>query len=219
MPSGFKLKLTEILAQSAFDAGQQMGDMPEVLAAQTEALFKEFKGRFSELTLPEVREAFKMGVRGEFGAYFGFCPATYHKFLKSFYEYPERMRSWADYTTSQTKDQMKPIYYTPERLREIAQKNYIEYKETGAIPYAPHAIYNVVCEMEGVEVVRSGKRVKTLIPNDDEAREIFNEVKQKYLFGKKEKRSPNPWDCSEVMMTSFEFALKKAYLLRYWDKM
>lgn len=96
-PNQVKKGISEILCQASFDMGSPMSTDLKILQFQTEACFNEFNFKYSSLTLPEVKNAFKMGIRGEFGQYFGLCPKTYHQFIKSYYELPERFKANNEY--------------------------------------------------------------------------------------------------------------------------
>jgi len=92
-----KRTLKEILSQASFDMGSPMSSDLTVLTFQTEACFNELKGKFGTMTLSEVKSAFRRGIRGEYGAYFGMCPKTYHQFIKAYFEMPERFKAHDEY--------------------------------------------------------------------------------------------------------------------------
>lgn len=134
-----------IIAISFAEIGQFKVDTP-MLQFQSETLFKELRGRYKDLTLDELKEAFKMGIRNEFGQYFGLCAKTYNLFIKSYYERPERaeaMRVYLDLNRQEiVKD--KP---TPEQQNEILKKGiklaYEVYVKSGELPFysAPYYDY------------------------------------------------------------------------------
>lgn len=92
-----KAGIAKILSQASFDMGSPMSADREILTFQTEACFKELSFKFSTLTLSELRNAFAMGIRNEFGQYFGMCPKTYHQFIKAYYELPGRFKAQEAY--------------------------------------------------------------------------------------------------------------------------
>ena len=62
------------------------GENDQTLTFQTNFLLNELTGRFAKLTVKEIELAFAMGLRGEFGQYYGLSAKTYHQFLKGFCE-------------------------------------------------------------------------------------------------------------------------------------
>lgn len=136
---------SEIIAKSFADSGQ-LNVTSEMLKFQTQSLVDELSGKYKDLTLDEVREAFKKGIRGETGPYFGLCAKTYHQFIKHYFESKERseaMRVYLDLNRQEiVKD--KP---TPEQQNEILKKGiklaYEVYVKSGELPFysAPYYDY------------------------------------------------------------------------------
>ena len=69
----------------------------DMITHQTGELFNEIKGKFASLTLSEIQSAFKNGLNGVYGPFFGLCGKTYHFFLKSLYSNENRQKSWLAY--------------------------------------------------------------------------------------------------------------------------
>lgn len=154
-------ELSDIIKRSHFESTTNIGAMDEkMLFAQSQALRAELKGRFEALTLLEVKEAFRLGIRGESGPYFGLCAKTYHQFLKWYFDLPERGKAWTEYLdycqAMQISD--KPVYYTEDFFKKAAVSAFEDYKLSGKMPYTAAAMYNVIKEQLGVE---------TLILQDD----------------------------------------------------
>lgn len=136
---------SEIIAKSFADSGQ-LNVTSEMLQFQTQSLLDELSGKFKDLTIDEVKEAFKKGIRGETGPYFGLCAKTYHQFIKHYFESKERseaMRVYLDLNRQEiVKD--KP---TPEQQNEILKKGiklaYEVYVKSGELPFysAPYYDY------------------------------------------------------------------------------
>ena len=145
-PNQIKEACTQIINLAFVESGQTKQATSEMLSFQRDTLLDELKGLFKNLTLEELKEAFKMGVRGEFGEYFGLCAATYHKWIKNYFERPERaeaMRVYLDLNRQEiVKD--KP---TPEQQAEILKKGiklaYEVYVKSGELPFysAPYYDY------------------------------------------------------------------------------
>lgn len=223
-----KKALAEILVKASFDMGSPMANDAQVLKFQTEAFFNELKGRFAELTIAELREAFNRGIRGDFGQFFGMCPQTYHKFIKAFFELPERGKAWMEYVSMlEGKNTIaRPVYFTPEHLLMFAQNDFEIYKESGKLPFYPHATYNTICERVGIEITINAEPVKTLVPDREKARELFLKAKAEYLgrlesdFKRGRISADEKAKLSDLnRIRSFEFLLKKYYLVAFFDKL
>lgn len=134
----------EIINISFAESGQLKIDAP-MLQFQSESLFKELTGRFKDLTLDELKEAFKKGIRGETGPYFGLCSKTYHQFIKHYFERPERAEAMRIYLDS-INGTLIPEKPTPEQQKEIMIKGVKsalnDYKADGKLPYSPAPYYD-----------------------------------------------------------------------------
>lgn len=140
-----KRSCSEIIAKSFADSGQ-LNVTTEMLQFQTQSLLDELSDKYKDLTIDEVKEAFKKGIRGETGPYFGLCAKTYHQFIKHYFESKERteaMRVYLDLNRQEiVKD--KP---TPEQQNEILKKGiklaYEVYVKSGELPFysAPYYDY------------------------------------------------------------------------------
>nr|WP_298656324.1 hypothetical protein [uncultured Flavobacterium sp.] len=189
----------------------------EMLFLQAQALRNELKGKFEALTLPEVKEAFRLGIRGEAGQYFGMCAKTYHQFIKWYFELPERGKAWTahlDYERSKVQAE-KPVWYTPEFYRNAAINAFKDYKESGRMPYTAAAMYNVIKEHLGVE---------TLILKED-WKQIQIEAQRSYEFKLKDesiKRGniPKKHDLDfSIENPSFKNEAMKHGLRYYFDRL
>ena len=139
-----KQSCSEIINLCFVESGQIKQATPEMLAFNRDALFNELKSKFKDLTLDELKEAFKMGVRGEFGDYFGLCAATYHKWIKSYFERPERaeaMRVYLDLAKVEITPQLTDCEKRT-RLIEGIKLAYKEYCESGELPFYPSPYYD-----------------------------------------------------------------------------
>lgn len=223
-----KIALAEILVKAAFDLGSPMADDAIVLKFQTEGFFKELKGRFANLTIFELKEAFNRGIRGEFGQFFGLCPRTYHQFIKHFYELPERQKAWLEYMAGQEelKKSPKPVFFTTDQLKQFAINDFETYRQSGKLPFYPHATYNIICEAIGTGISIDGKMVKTLITDRALAKELFLQAKKEYLaklesgFKRGRISADEKAQLSDLkQIRSFEFLLKKYYLITFFKQL
>lgn len=218
-----KIALTDILTNAYFDMGLKEGANAQTLQFQVEACYRELKGELADLTIPEIREAFRLGVRGEAGQFIGMCPQTYNKFLKWFHKLPERQKSWVDYLDMIDKTgprSEKPKELTKENLKEAALRAFEDYKKSGKLPFVPHAIYDTIKELTGAE---------TLIDRLDWDK-IKTEAKLSYSEQTR-KASSKPRSVQKQMAEvgtllkldyslnnrSFEFHVKKIGLKYYFD--
>jgi len=229
-----KRTLKEILSQASFDMGSPMSSDLTVLTFQTESCFNELKGKFGTMTLSEVRSAFRRGIRGEYGAYFGMCPKTYHQFIKAYFEMPERFKANDEYLKLVEMEE-SPKELTIEQKREIGRKGALtrfeDYKKTGELGFIPSATYNILNDLIGVEYDHPQKgKVKTLVTDKNVRIRIFTEVKETYLAGlNKSKKSAEIRkdkdmvkdictliDCYAIQPT-FETMVKDKMLKYYFD--
>lgn len=191
-----------------------MGKDETILRAQAEALYIEFKGRFLELTLPEVKEAFNLGVRGASGPYFGFCSKTYHQFLKHYIDQPERGRAWLAYLEEIHKNKRvdKPIYYTEAQFKAMAIEAFKEYQKDGTMP--PVAGYCALC----YDFIKKSKGEETLIDrlDWDEIKELAKRSYSNDMNHGRRKSELLDLDYS-ISNRSFEFHIKKHGLRFYFD--
>lgn len=137
---------------------------PEILAHQKNALLDELRGsnKFTELTLSEIKRAFKMGIRGESGPFFGMCAKTYHQFLKHYYEKPERIQSMKEYLRM-LEDNKSTELSPDEKLRrnkEACVWAFNQYKETKEIPLGHYKFYQTLLDLG---LIKWTKEEKTAI--------------------------------------------------------
>jgi len=93
-----------------------------ILIFQAGQLKNELVGKYTQLTISELKQAFKLGIRGAAGQYFGMCARTYHQFIKWFYELPERQEGWMKYLTllnSDSDSTGKDIPVNPEGQKKV----------------------------------------------------------------------------------------------------
>ncbi len=179
-----KRELASVLEIAYFDMGNQAKMDAQILIVQTEALFKELNGKYSLLTLPEVKEAFRRGIRGESGPFFGLCPKTYHQFLKWFYELPDRNSAWQSHLTqlSQQTAQEKKIMLSNEQLKQACLDAFSDYKSSGKMPYVPFAIYEQIKTFKGVQSLVTDTRWKQV---KVDALELFKKRQTQSMTKKK----------------------------------
>lgn len=196
-----KSACAEILTTASFEMGSPMADDETILDFQTQALVNELKGKLATLTLPEVREAFKRGIRGESGVYFGMCPKTYHQFLKWFFELPERGKSWLAYLDQVSHAPAPTIDKTLFSKMGI-QKAFESYKQYQKLPVGAFAYYDLLNEEKGVDY----NGVKTLITDPKIRKDAVDRSKKEYqdsmLKAKKTATSKGAFNQAEAIVAS-----------------
>jgi len=167
-----KSALVDVLTEASFDAGQSMADDKEILFFQTEGLFKEFSGEFGTMTITEVRRAFKLGIRGESGQWFGFCPKTYHQFLKHYFYLPERSKAQTEYLNllDGLKRISAPTVLDPKKDREGLVKYFEEYQTTGKLGFFAFAYYEEIKKLLGVKSLISVEVYREIRKNTEAKR-------------------------------------------------
>lgn len=139
-----KGKCLDIIGVAYAEQGQ-FGIEVNILTFQKECLFTELRtnSKFKELTLSEVRSAFKNGIRGDSGPFFGMCAKTYHQFLKHYYEKPERVESMKQYLELMNQEN-KPELTAEEKKQKSKEAlvwYFSEYKRTKKLGSGSYAMY------------------------------------------------------------------------------
>lgn len=215
-----KKEIAAILTVASFDMGSPMADNEKVLQFQTEACFGEIKGKYATLTIPELKESFRRGIRGEAGQFFGLCPKTYHQFIKWYFDLPERQSSWVTFLNSSVPTSEKPVMYTEDFYKRAAIDAFESYKKSGNLPSAGPAagMYDCIARV---------LKLKTLI-NQNEWKEVLEIGKQNYterMTPKKFYPSGKVKSVGTVVLdyslenATLKFEVKKEGLKRYFDRL
>ena len=212
-----KGKCLEIIGLSYAEQGQ-MGIEPNILAFQRDTLFSELRAsnKFRTLTLSEVRSAFKMGIRGESGPFFGMCAKTYHQFLKHYFEKPERVEGMKQYLAliEAPKTSEKPFHIKLQETKESCLKAFLEYRNTRSLPFTAFAYYDFL-----------RNDLKLIDWTKEEKAEIRKQAEIEYegtLREKKQQRIIKKEQMVEMMLNlttnaTFLNTIKKIALKRYFD--
>lgn len=148
--SELKGKCLDIISVAYAEQGQY-GIEAEILTFQKECLFAELRtnSKFKELTLSEVRNAFREGIRGESGPFFGMCTKSYHQFLKHYYEKPERVEGMKQYL--ELMNQENKVELSLEEKKAKDKKALIwyfsEYKRTGKLGPGSFTFYQTLWDL------------------------------------------------------------------------
>lgn len=176
---------TQVVTMANFDDPQHnvrvTDSYLEAQALQLREEFEKYK-KFKELTVAELIEAFKRGIRGEAGKYYGLNPKTFHLFIRWFYEHPDRQASWVKY--KEKLDAADLARGLSEEQKMVNSKNSIRvlfenYKNTQQLGTCPWFYYGALCDIIGIEVeYKPGKKYKTLF-EDPAIRSEVNAVAEK----------------------------------------
>lgn len=212
-----KHKCLDIITQAFAEQGQFNIDN-KILSTQIEALFTELRTQapFKGLTLSEVKNAFKTGIRGETGLFFGMCAKTYHQFLKHYAEKKERsegMRKYLD-LLNEPKRVEKPLATKMAETAESYNRALEHYKKTKEMPYTSFAFYDYLVNDLKIEVVSKEDKFK-----------IAKQAETEYTTELKVKKGQGLIRCEqyESIITSLSSnptlknRMKKLALKKYWD--
>lgn len=216
-PNQVKEACGEIINRAFVESGQMKQATTAMLEFNRDSLLGELKGRFKDLTLEELKEAFKMGVRGEFGEYFGLCASTYYKFIKSYFERPERAESMRLYLDT-IKKELVPEKPTPEQQKEIllngVRSALEEYKTDKKLPFAPAPYYDFLW-LE-LKLINWSKEEK------EEIKKEANTVYQSKINKQKQERRITTQQAKDLLTNlkdnqSYINAVKSIGLKRFFD--
>lgn len=183
---------------------------PKVLQFQAGELFKELNGKFKSLTLSEVKEAFKLGIRGETGPYFGMCAKTYHQFIKHWFDRQERGKAWDVYLDKLAgwKRAEKPSL-SPEWFYEACEKAYQDYKQKGELPISPFGYY---------DFIKQYLQVETLIEKEKWP-QIKNEANMEYRAKVKGLEIAKEWTLDPEVNLVYGNCIKNIAVKYFFDKL
>lgn len=204
----------------------------QILSVQTIELYNCVKKYFT-MTLPELHFAFKEGLDGLTGPWFGLCGKTYNQFLKGFFEKPERGKAFSAYLDLSDKPSVtdKPMHKIIDESNQAILNRFKRYKRIGDIENHAFAVYDLLCEKNGVEFQHHVKGVvKTLVPDKNVRSELFQKTKSEYEkhLNKHIEIAKFRLDKEKVTVLQhllknyttdrvFEHKLKESYLKWYFD--
>lgn len=175
--------LIDILSKTYFDAGQVMPGYD--VQAQTKnlqvlagALWEELNN-FQFIRVQEIRIAFKNGVRGEYGEFFGLNIKTFYQWLKGYQFDEKRKKAYKD-KKAELESELPPIM-TPEEsdkaFRRVIQRNFQNYKAGGP--------FQVDFSMYVFKKFEEAKLIQLSI---EEKNAIFSDAKNQVIAALKIKR-------------------------------
>jgi chromosome segregation and condensation protein ScpB len=224
-PNEVKKRCVDILTKASSDMNSPMASDAKMLQIQTEALYSELSGKYKDLTLTELSEAFRRGIRGEFGPYFGLCAKTYHDFIKSYFNLPERQKAQLDYLNliagHQTVEKPKALQMIFSK--EAILKVFSDYKEYGRLPIGAYRYYELIKEFKGLNSLMTKETYAKLL------KEVLADEESKLLSQKKREEKKGNLSMAEAVMgviagldgkdKSVEREIKSRGLKLYFDSL
>jgi len=179
--SEVKKNCSQIVASAFAESGQLKVDAP-MLQYQSDSLFNELSGKFKDLTIDEVKEAFRLGIRGETGAYFGLCAKTYHQFIKHYFERKERAEAMKEYLNLINRGNQKET--TEEQkyqiMKQASLQEFESYSKTKNLSRSAPYIYDFIAKKYGTKATLSGEDIYILISDKDIRETIKKDAKAEY---------------------------------------
>lgn len=163
--SEVKRACLEIITKAMMDQSPNGQPDEKILQFQSQVLFNELTGKYKSLTLSELREAFRLGIRGETGPYFGLCAKTYSQFIKWWFDKDERGKAWELYISKVNgwKLAEKPAL-DKSFFFKACERAYKKYREsaTREMPEVPFCLYDFIKEYIGAETLLNKDEWDTL---------------------------------------------------------
>jgi len=190
--------------------GNKDGGDKAVQEFLSKELAKDLKQpKYNILSIDEVKMALNLGVRLEYGNFFGINITTIHFWLKSFISDLNRDLAIKEYNRKldliNTTD--KPIVFTKEYLIKVAETAIEDYRRDKTMPIIPAAIYETIKEVKGLD---------TLILKEDWDN-IKAEAKESYEKKMNPKRKKSIAEMLDYGKT-YEFEVKRVALKYYFER-
>lgn len=145
--------------------------------------------KYKNLTISELKIAFKNGVIGTYGQWFGMCLKTVNEWIKGYLNNEGRINAIKEWNAKILKEETsdKPIHEINMFNKESSIRAFEHFKLTGSMPNASFAYYDIINELIGVDY--NGK--KTLIPDLEVRKKLVSECENLYsnLLLKEKKRN------------------------------
>jgi len=209
--------LKNIILVSYQELGLRDSVDSQVATFLRQTLFNDFrKPPYSNATVQEIQLFVSKGLRGDYGTFKGQLNVinvqNIHHWVKAGLADKTRIAAMEEFNRK-LDEQLKssvPVKLTKEALLASAKGAFKDYKESGKLPFVPHAIYDTIKELSGL---------KTLI-NSSEWPAIQQEAKANLEKRHKSKRGEK--SVSEILnmeSRTFEFEVKRIGLQRFFDNL
>jgi len=234
--SDFENKLLSII-EDAFKANGSSNKDTSVIEHIFEQLKKDFqRPKFKAIGIGQIELACYKGARKEYhkqGEFFAVNVTAFHSWIDSYLRSKENTEALNQFLlkTKETTYQTRSTTTIDQVMfsKQAIQDSFKRYKESGNMPLAAHAYYNILNELIGVEF--NGK--KTLVPDHDARKKIAKEVEENLTTSSlkakdRAERIGNLTQAEILMgMITSEFSeastlvneIKKAFLKHYFDEL
>jgi hypothetical protein len=145
------LKITQLINRTIFESGfnAEKINIPELIVLVVQDIFSDF----SHLTVSEISTAFRKGIRGDYGEFYGISVRSFYVWLKG---YQERLQEALEALTRINKpendivsDEKKKLYHKEWLKSHIADFESYKSGEEIVIHDYGHVLYNY-CKKHGI---------------------------------------------------------------------
>lgn len=211
---------------------ERQNEHNDVCKRLSELFYDNAMIKYPAARLGQIELAFKNGALKEYGDYFGWNLQTLHGWFKAYQNSKEKADAIKEYyrLVEKINQADAPVVFSREAPVQLALSRFSEYKETGKLGYFPFAIYNIINNINGVEMEQKGVKFKSLVTDKGLRRKVYNqsrsELEKKYSFekSKAEKRgelrlaeSIGEFLCALDNQNELHNKIKEAYLKIYFD--
>lgn len=144
----------DVITRFHFDISAKTTEA-QILQAQTLLLIDELRGDAKKLTLPELKEIFRLGAREEYGQFFGACGKTYHQFIKAWLSNPKRqvaLNNFYEAVNGRKAIAEKPGF-TDEDFFRWCENSYQKFLKRGEVPETLFVSYDYIKKYTGKETL------------------------------------------------------------------
>lgn len=211
-PQVIKRACLDIITKAMMDNSPNGQSDSKILSFQSETLFNELSGKYKSLTLSELKECFRLGIRGESGPYFGMCAKTYHQFIKWWFDKPERNKAFYSYINKVNgfkiaeKPQVDESFFF-----KACEKAYQRYLKYGEMPEVAFCMYDWIKKMTGLKtLIKDKERVMKLAENNYQLK-LKNSALKEIARGWNMVADPNSPDFNNVFANSVKEEATRLY--------
>lgn len=180
----------DLLSKTYFDAGQvvqgyNVTEQSKYLQAMANALHEEIKDSFPFIRIDELKLAFKHGLRGEYGEYFGLNIKTYNQWIKG-WQFDQKRQEAIKRIKEANEREPDPIMSKEQAelaWKKTIQDQFKKYKETGFIVISMPFMLFTELENRGVIKITTAEKWQYI----EKAKEEFKKrmlKKRQLLIGK-----------------------------------
>lgn len=127
-----------------------------------ENLLNEFISRWPHAKHTEIELAFKKGVLGDYGEYFGINVKSLLGFWKSYIQSPELLQAKREWIKLMDEPKVAKTI-TNVDLTESILKAFEDFKKTGELPFTSSHYYIILCKLHNVKTLIKDKDLRSTI--------------------------------------------------------